>query len=180
MSAEPFTIVDIAHIEGKTHTSRLSVSIAPGKKKGTIYNRDLESDLNIIVNNNINVIVCLLEWSELYEIGIQDYPIRAQESGFFFYHLPIKDHHVPNISDVNILVPIIISHLNHGHNVLVHCSGGLGRAGIITACCLCHLGYHPTDSVSTVRLLRTGAIKGDHQVQFITDFHDATRNLSDK
>jgi len=130
--------------------------------------------LTVIRNNNTHVIVCLLEWSELYEIGIQNYPIRAQESGFFFYHLPIKDHHVPNISDVNILVPIIISHLNRGHNVLVHCSGGLGRAGIITACCLCHLGYHPEESVLTVRSLRTGAIKGDHQVKFIKDFHNAT------
>ena len=145
-----------------------------GRKKGVTYNRDLESDLNVIRGSNIHVIVCLLEWSELYKIGIQNYPLRAQESGFYFYHLPIEDHHVPNVRDVNILVPLIIHHLRQGHNVLVHCSGGIGRAGVVTACCLCSLGYLPSDSVSTVRSLRIGAIKNDHQVQFISDFYNAT------
>lgn len=172
---EEFAIIDICHVNNVHNKSKLSLSIAPGKKDH-IYNRNLEHDLNIIKREGIHVVICLLEWSELYNIKMQEYPIRAQELGLFFYHFPIKDHHTPNIDDVIGLIPIIISHLEKGHNVLVHCKGGKGRAGTIISCCLCYFGFSPEDSISTIRSLRNGAIKRDIQVQFVKTYHN-TLNL---
>jgi hypothetical protein len=41
----------------------------PGKKD-IRWNRDLQLDLNAIKDNNIQVIVCLLEWSEMKKLVI--------------------------------------------------------------------------------------------------------------
>lgn len=146
--------------------TKLCVSIAPGR-----LDRCLHSDLQAIKSNNIHVIICLLEWSELVNINISNYPTEAQKMGFYFYHLPVKDHHTPNLEDASNLVDTIIYHLSVGHNVLIHCKGGQGRAGTISACCLCKLGYYPDDAVKTVRTLRRRAIKRDHQVNFVRGYH---------
>lgn len=164
---KPFKIDDILNIQHDDgNISTLSVSIAPGR-----FHRCLISDLQAIKNRNIQVIICLLEWSELVNINIDNYPMEAQSRGFYFYHLPIKDHYTPNMDDAANLVSTIIKHLNEGHNVLVHCKGGQGRAGTIGACCLCKLGYNPNNAVVTVRALRKRAIKRDHQVNFVRDYY---------
>lgn len=121
----PYKIVDIAHFilpENINHKGRLAVSIAPGKKDKR-WNRDLSADLQAIKDNGIQIIVCLLEWHEMQKIGIIDYPRKAQENGFLFYHLPIKDRNIPLQQDLIALIPDIVKHLASGMNVLVHCKG---------------------------------------------------------
>lgn len=166
-----FPIVNIANVNGDDFKSQISLSIAPGKKKEDKYDRDLDDDLDTIYNNSIDVIVCLLEWSEMLALGIEDYPMKAQNKGFYFYHLPIKDHHVPIIDDTEILVSLILKHVHLGHNILIHCSGGVGRSAVIVSCCLCKLGYKPEDSITAVRDLRVGAIKNSHQLRFVKNYY---------
>jgi protein-tyrosine phosphatase len=157
----PYTLIDVAHIVNIINpelVGRLVISICPGKKDKS-WNRNLMMDLDVIKANNINVIVCLLEWSELQALSISDYPRRAQEAGFIFHHLQIRDGSVPSVKDLAGLIPVIIQHLLMGQNVLVHCRGGLGRAGTICACCLSHFGYMGQDAIDEVRLRRPGAIQ---------------------
>ena len=49
--------------------------------------------------------------------------------------------------------------LRDGFNVLVHCKGGLGRAGTIAARLLIELGMAPQMAVGVVRQARPGAIE---------------------
>lgn len=172
MARPYFYIDDIAHVRyDEKNISKLCVSVIPGK-----YG-DISHDLEYIKNRNIKVIVCLLEWSELMLIGLEDYPMYAQEAGFFFYHFPIKDHHAPDhLEDCVTLIKRIAYHLDIGDNVLVHCKGGLGRAGTISSCCLCYMGYKPEDAVSTVRLLRHKSIKRENQVNFVINYHNLIFN----
>jgi protein-tyrosine phosphatase len=123
----PYNVVDIAHFNNGITMGRLSVSIAPGKKD-TRWNRDLDTDLAAIKANGVQVIVCLLEWSEMAKLDIAEYPRRAQEMGFIFLHLPIKDRRAPNQGNITALVPNIVQYLSSGRAVLVHCRGGLGLA----------------------------------------------------
>lgn len=167
-----YTIVDIAHFDKMSN--KLCLSEAPGKY------RDMEPDLEIVKNSNIDTIVCLMEWHELYKIGCEYYPQQAQEMGLYFYHLPIKDHNTPIIDDANVLINIIVDHLEQGHNVLVHCSGGVGRACTIVACCLCYFGYDPLDAINLIRNLRANSIKRECQVQFINDYHTSLSNIISK
>ena len=169
----PYTIVDVAHIVfdplRPDIKGRLTISIAPGKKDQR-WNRDLQLDLDAIKNNGIQVIVCLLQWSEMKMLSITDYPKRAQEQGFLFYHLPIQDRRTPNHKDIDVLVPIIVQHLIAGQNVLVHCRGGLGRAGTICGCCLGHFGYDGVTAIGIVRKQRPGAIQTEQQAACVVKY----------
>lgn len=160
-----YKIIDILQV----HTGKLCLSITPGKidKQG---NRNLTMDLKAIKDDNIKIIVCLLEWPEMCYLNISDYPKKAQEEGFLFYHLPIPDRGVPQQREVNVLVPLLVKHLSAGRNVLVHCRGGLGRAGTICACCMGHFGYEWKTAIKTVRQKRPGAIQTNKQEKCIMQY----------
>lgn len=158
---DPYSITNIAHVDGNPR-GRLSIAMAPGKKDGR-WNRDLDMDLDVIAATGIEIIVCLLEWFELKMLSILDYPKKAQERGFIFYHMPIKDRRVAFQRDIDALVPIIVHHLLAGKSILVHCRGGLGRAGTICACCLGHFNYLGSQAIDTVRKQRPGSIQTNEQ-----------------
>ncbi len=166
-----YKIIDILLVktEMAEKPGKLCLSITPGKidKYG---NRNLTMDLQKIKDDNIKIIVCLLEWSEMFSLNIADYPKRAQAEGFLFYHLPIPDRGAPNQKEVNILIPILIRHLSAGRNVLVHCRGGLGRAGTICACCMAHFGYEWKTAISEVRQKRPGAIQTHKQEECVMQY----------
>ena len=169
---DPYVAVDIAQItcvSNPEKKGRLCISLAPGKKDHK-WNRDLQLDLNDIKKSGIQIIICLLEWSEMMILDIIDYPKRAQENGFIFYLFPIKDRNVPQKKELDVLIPVIIQHLSVGDNVLVHCRGGLGRAGTICACCLGHFGYDGYGAINLVRQRRSGAIQTEKQEQCVRDY----------
>lgn len=182
---DPYRVIDIVHVaqdpadpvnsvrkESGLAVARLSLSMSPGKKDSR-SNRDLQLDLEIIRNNGIHVIVCLLEWSEMRMLNIIDYPRKAQELGFIFYHIPIKDRGTPQQRDIVALVPILVQHLSDGHNVLIHCRSGFGRAGTVCACCLIHFGYDGKGAIEAVRQQRPGAIQTSKQEEFVVQYWQA-------
>jgi protein-tyrosine phosphatase len=167
---DPYRVIDIAHFDvDPTNKSRLSISIAPGKKDQK-WNRDLRDDLNAIKRNNVQIIVCLLEWSEMIMLNIADYPRIAQETGIIFYHVQIKDRSIPLKKELDAIVSIIVKHISDGKNILVHCRGGLGRAGTICACCLTHFGYDGTNAIQSVRKQRPGAIQTSKQEECVMNY----------
>jgi ADP-ribosyl-[dinitrogen reductase] hydrolase len=56
-----------------------------------------------------------------------------------------------------------------GHDVLVHCRGGLGRAGTIAARLLVELGMEPAEAIARVRAVRPGAIETPEQERFVRE-----------
>ena len=57
--------------------------------------------------------------------------------------------------------------LRAGFNVLVHCKGGLGRAGTIASRLLIELGIDPHAAVAAVRAPRLGAIETPAQFAYV-------------
>jgi ADP-ribosyl-[dinitrogen reductase] hydrolase len=52
-------------------------------------------------------------------------------------------------------------------DVLIHCRGGLGRAGTIAARLLIELGIEPKKATASVRAARPGAIETSEQEEFV-------------
>ena len=168
-SQVPYEITIIANFDMNSAIGRLCVGVAPGKKDSK-WNRDLIADLQTIRGNGIQIIVCLLEWSEMKLLNITDYPRLAQENGFLFYHVPIRDRGVPHPDEINILIPLIVNHLAIGRSILIHCRSGLGRAGTISACCLCHFGFTGKNAIEMVRKMRPGAVQTSKQMSCVAQY----------
>lgn len=88
--------------------------------------------------------MCLLNDSELRSIGVnvKDYKSACEINGVTFYQYPIIEMAPPDDlkafkSDV---VDCICNHLRSGEgNVLIHCRGGVGRAGLLACCVLAEI-----------------------------------------
>lgn len=57
-----------------------------------------------------------------------------------------------------------------GGMVAIHCWAGLGRTGLVGACCLVALGLGPAQAIAAVRLCRPRSIENSDQEEFIVHF----------
>ncbi len=140
-------------ISGLPFRGKYGVTLAPGKHQDRLYSagrweRDLAADLERL-RGRVDVLVCLLEEHELTSLNIPDYMEATRTRGFRVYRLPIRDGDVPPDTDaVARLLAAIEGHLRAGENVVVHCAGGLGRAGTITGCLLVQNGKSPDEALA--------------------------------
>lgn len=70
----------------------------------------------------------------------------------------------------------VVSRLESGKNVVVHCRGGLGRTGVVAAGVLVALGKHGADdAIRAVRGGRRGTVQTEEQADFVRRFEAAKR-----
>jgi ADP-ribosyl-[dinitrogen reductase] hydrolase len=74
----------------------------------------------------------------------------------------------------------IRARLRDGFSVVVHCKGGLGRAGMIAAKLLVELGHSRDSAISKVREARPGAIETPAQVDYVRAQHAVTEHQPSK
>ena len=87
-----------------------------------------------------------------------------------WFHLPIADVSVPDEQFEqrwDVAGNELRSMLRRRSDVVVHCRGGLGRAGTIAARLLVELGMEPTKAIASVRAVRPGAIETLDQGEFV-------------
>ncbi|WVQ84882.1 hypothetical protein IAT38_007045 [Cryptococcus sp. DSM 104549] len=108
----------------------------PSKGRGPVC-RDLATDLRRIKNEGVGGLVCCLDDEELALLGVpwETYRDVAAETGLDVIRLPMPDGLTPAsmaLFDSQVTL-IATKYTLQGTNVLVHCRGGIGRAGM-TAC----------------------------------------------
>jgi ADP-ribosyl-[dinitrogen reductase] hydrolase len=155
---------------------RLGLTRAPGRwSSGRDLGPDvrLREDLAAIAGvHDAKVLVTLLERMEIAELG--DLRAESRRAGLTWIHFPVPDMWVP--ADTNAahkLVSRILRTLERGGNVVVHCWGGLGRAGTIAASCLVARASSPAQAIALVRATRPGAVQTAAQEQFVRDLAEA-------
>ncbi len=150
---------------------RLGLTFCPGKRDiGGGWDRDLDTDLGDLAGAGVELLVTLVEDHELTLLGVPDLGTRVQAHGMDWLHLPIVDVSVPSAafeSGWPVHGAHIVSRLSAGGFVVVHCRGGLGRAGTVAAWLLVELGESPEHAISRVRATRPGAIETDGQARFV-------------
>lgn len=134
--------------------------------------RDLDMDLDRLAREyQTQVLVCLLQDDEFEELEIQGLVPAAEARGWDVLRLPIRDVSVPDDpAAVAKVIASVIEKARQGSNVVIHCKGGLGRAGTIGACVLVASGDSPAAAMSNVREARAGAIESREQEAFIKSF----------
>ncbi|KAI3629644.1 hypothetical protein MIR68_011079 [Amoeboaphelidium protococcarum] len=152
---------------------------ATGKMKSPI-SRDLDADFSRIATLGYNCIVNLLSDDELLKLNapIDEYLRLAQRHNIEILRYPIVEGLAPDdLQDFKTKVTDdVVGRLKHGQNVLCHCRGGIGRAGLVACCLLLQLEMcqSATEAIALVRAKRSSrAIETIMQEDFIDAYHES-------
>lgn len=138
----------------------VGITFAPGKhgssRFGATWVRNLDADLDRLVSKyGIQVLVCLLQDAELDHLKISNLVEEAEKRGMEVVRLPIPDGGVlPDLEPMRALVKRIVAAAKEGKNVVIHCRGGLGRAGTVGGCFLVDQGASHTEAFRCLRAAR--------------------------
>ena len=166
--------LQIAAISAGPAFGRLGITFCPGKydqhAMSGYWARDLALDLDVIRDWGAAAVVTLLEQKELTLLQVERLSEEVLHRSMLWFHLPIVDVSTPDKQfeqrwesagdDLRTI-------LRRGGDVLVHCRGGLGRAGTIGARLLIELGMEPATAITSVRAVRPGAIETRAQEKYV-------------
>ena len=152
----------------------IGITFCPGKSgpslRGWRWQRDLAIDLDEIVRWGAGAVVTLIEEHEFESLHVRNLGVEIEAHGMEWHHLPIVDVAAPDTRFEQgwiVAGPKVRRLLVSGGKVLIHCRGGLGRAGTIAACLLIELGVGPHDAIARVRNARPGAIETAAQERYV-------------
>jgi ADP-ribosyl-[dinitrogen reductase] hydrolase len=153
---------------------QIGLTFCPGKKQMHAltgnWDRNLEQDMQRIADWKPDAMLTLIEPQEFVELDVKQLPEVARRMGLEWHHLPIPDMGVPDAAFERGWLDVgkkLHQYLCYGGRVIVHCKGGLGRAGTIAAKLLVECGFDPENAISQVRLARKHAIETGNQEEYV-------------
>ena len=145
---------------------RIGITLCPGKTDPHgLYGswaRDLDADLDVVQDWGATAVVSLITEEEIDYLQVGGLGEAVRDRHMEWWHLPIPDGMPPQTAFEEKWTragEAIRDRLRLGFDVLVHCKGGLGRAGTIAACLLVELGVRPDHAICRVRTARRDAIE---------------------
>lgn len=166
----------IAEIPVGQKGGAVGVTFAPGKFQHTAmtgsWARDLDVDLAAIRAWGASHLITLIEPGEFEELRIERLPECAAHHGLKWHGLPITDGAAPDerfLAPWTTLGPALCDELIAGRRLVVHCKGGLGRAGTVAALILLdtRTAQGADSAIAMLRSVRPGAVETRDQEDFI-------------
>lgn len=155
----------------------IGITFCPGKCGdsvfGTPWQRDLDLDLGVIKTWGADAALTLVEAHELHSLQVPTLGDGFRRQQIEWHHLPIVDVSVPDEAFHRlwrVAGPAVLHTLRRGGKVLVHCRGGLGRAGTVAAALLIELGETPQEALRKVRAARPGAVETRGQERYVAGY----------
>lgn len=166
--------LQIAEIALGSVGAKLGVTFCPGKHQLNAatghWSRDLAVDLDTIRAWGADAVVTLVTPAELLDLKVAHLGDQVRSRGMQWLHLPIEDVSTPMGAwelEWRAQRAVVHAALDRGGRVLVHCKGGLGRAGMISGRILIERGVPPQAAVDAVRAARPGAIETQAQEDYL-------------
>ena len=158
--------LQIAEVSAPGAKGRIGITFCPGKKQviamSGAWDRDLGIDLDAIKAWGASAIITLIEPHEIKALKVEGIDEQTERRGMEWLHMPITDVSAPDDRFEMAwrqLGARLIDRVRAGDRVLVHCKGGLGRAGTVAALMLVELGMASDEAIGAVRRVREGAIE---------------------
>lgn len=156
----------VAAIRPGPGLGRIGLTFCPGKVDPAAmtggWARDLATDLDAVAAWGAAAVVTLVEPHELAALQVPGLGPEVERRHMDWLHLPIPDGHPPGHAFEAAWETAgdgLRARLRDGADVLVHCKGGLGRAGTVAARLLVELGAAAEDALTAVRAVRPGAVE---------------------
>jgi ADP-ribosyl-[dinitrogen reductase] hydrolase len=173
--------LQIAAVEPQPGFGKIGITFCPGKKQPNAmtggWDRDLGLDLDAVQAFGAAAVITLIEEHEMLALGVKDLGAQVAVRHMDWHHMPVQDVSVPD-ADFEAAWrehgPGLRARLRHGFNILIHCKGGLGRAGTVGARLLVELGSEPAAAIAAVRKVRPNAIETAAQEAYVRRQSPAT------
>ena len=167
--------------------AKIGITFCPGKKQPHsetgAWDRDMNSDVAAIKAWGATHLVTLITPGEFAELGVEALPDRVKAHGMTWHHAPILDGHAPDVVPENFqpsqwfesvwptILPQLEQALDRGEGVVVHCKGGLGRAGTTAALLLAARApsLSADEVIDNVRRARPNAIETVAQERYLRE-----------
>lgn len=154
--------LQIAEVSAPGARGAIGITFCPGKKQRSamsgVWDRDLGLDLDAIKAWGASAIITLIEPHEIRDLKVEGIDEQTERRGMEWLHMPITDVSAPDERFAKAWRQDgarLIDRVRTGDRVLVHCKGGLGRAGTVAALMLVELGMAPDDAIRAVRQVRS-------------------------
>jgi atypical dual specificity phosphatase len=107
----------------------------------------------------------------------EDPPRRdwINDAGLMLVHVPVEDMEAPTQEQLQRCISAINRANNQNMGVVVHCTAGMGRTGVVLACYFVAKGLNAANAMARVRRLRPGSIETDEQADAVEEFARANR-----
>jgi ADP-ribosyl-[dinitrogen reductase] hydrolase len=168
--------LQIAAVAAGGGFGRVGITLCPGKcdphAMSGEWERDLAVDLDAVRDWGATAVITLVEPKELTLLKVERLGEEVVRRNMLWFHLPIVDASIPDQrfeQEWENAGEQVRGLLRGGRDVLVHCRGGLGRAGMIAARLLVELGVDPAEAIARVRAVRPGAIETPEQERFVRE-----------
>ena len=125
----------------------------PGSHDPETARRQMDAFLKVGINTFIDLTQSheLVSYEDILKELAHAYGVSAS-----YHRFAIRDHSVPSKDTMTVILNTIDDALNSGHNVYVHCWGGVGRTGITVGCYLVRHGATNEQALAQVnKLYRT-------------------------
>lgn len=168
----------VAELQPGASTGKIGITFLPGKndtRSGGTWARNLHADLDAIVAWNASAIVTLTEADELRLLQVPNLGKAAVARHIDWVHLPIVYVSVPDqrFEEQWALVGEgLRARLRDGFNILVHCRGGIGRAGTIASRLMIEFGHTPEEALHLVRSVRPSAVETTSQERYVLQLRE--------
>ena len=166
--------IAIAWIRHDLFDGEIGITLCPGKYQPVSWsggwNRNLDADILAIHEAGATKVVSLVEDAEMTILRVPGLGDAVISQGIDWFHLPFPDTTAPDNKWIDQFILVrseLIEPIKKGEKIVVHCKGGLGRAGTVTAILLNELGLEMSDAISLVRKVRSSDCINPTQEEFL-------------
>ena len=153
---------------------QLGMTLCPGKYQPVAstgsWDRQLDVDIQALIEMGVTRLVTLITEEDMQVLRVTQLPEEVARQGLVWDHLPFPDTTAPTPSWMHRARPVIthlVDAIPKGEVAVVHCMGGLSRAGTFASIYLWMRGMGMQQAVEHVRNVRSPMAMNVRQVDFL-------------
>lgn len=155
---------------------RLGITLCPGKYQPVSstggWDRQLDLDLQALVDMGVHRLISLITEEDMVMLRVENLGEEAQRFGLAWDHLPLPDTTAPTDEWMERGIPLLehlLVSIPEGEVVVVHCMGGLSRAGTFASMYLWLRGSDMSRAIQRVREERSSHAINWRQSMFLLE-----------
>jgi len=146
--------VKIFWIDTFANSARLGIMARP---RG---NEWLDDEIASLKKQNVNLVVSLLESTEIEELGLRHEESICKKYGIDFVNFPIADRNLPNKgNNTDSFINLMCSKIEDANSLVIHCRMGIGRSSIIAGSILLQNGHRANSKDVIERICSVRGLK---------------------